>query len=375
LTLHEVGLALFAAALGFTVAACAQPESSESPSFAVPTSTTTTTTATPPPTITSTSLPATVKTPLAGLIDRNAIPTDDLAGPITGFVVDVPWRDLQPVRGGAIAANNAIDKAIRDVRALNRRTGQDVAIKLRVRAGVDAPDWAKQLGGSPIAISDAQDGVGGTIGAFWIEAFGAAYADLQVKLADRYDRVVEIGEVSISRCTTVYAEPFLRNIRDPDSVGQLTSRGFDTASDLTCLFDQIDAHLAWETTRSSLALNPYQAIAESGATTIEPEVTSRVIDYCRFVLEDRCVLGNNSIRWPPLEGRMEAMYAEIESFGAPITYQTAAPARVGDLPATIAWAIDRGACSVELPKGYESDLSVEALMDFTRSLTNNTGCS
>jgi hypothetical protein len=326
-------------------------------------------------TATSTSLPSRVKAPLAGLIDRNRIPTDDLAGPIAAFVVDVPWRDLQPVRDGAIAANNAIDHAIRDVRALNSRTGQDVAIKLRVRAGVDAPDWAKQLGGSPIAVSDAQDGVGGTIGAFWIKAFGAAYADLQAKLAERYDLVVEIGEVSITRCTTVYAEPFVRNIRDPESVAQLMARGFDTDSDLTCLFDQIDAHLVWDTTRSSLALNPYQAIKPSGETSIDPSVTSRVMDYCRLVLEDRCVLGNNSIRWPPLEGRMEDMYAEIESFGAPITYQTAARARVGDLSATIAWAIDLSACSVELPFGYETDLSPDELMDFARSLSNNPGCS
>lgn len=373
MTFHRMGFALFAAALGLTIAGCTEPESSESPNFTVPTSIATTTM--PAPTTTSTSLPATVKAPLAGLIDRNEIPTDNLAGPIAGFVVDVPWRDLQPVRGGAIATNNDIDRAIRDVRALNSRTGNDVAIKLRVRAGVDAPDWAKKLGGSPIEVSDAQDGVAGTIGAFWIKAFGAAYAELQTKLAERYDPVVEIGEVSISRCTTVYAEPFLRNIRDPESVGQLIARGFDTDSDLTCLFDQIDAHLVWESTRSSLALNPYQAIAASGETTIEPTVTSRVIDYCRLVLEDRCVLGNNSIRWPPLEGRMEAMYAEIESFGAPITYQTAAPARVGDLPATISWAIDRGACSVELPAGYKSNLSPEELMDFTRSLSNNPGCS
>ncbi|KAA3636490.1 MAG: hypothetical protein DWP92_09460 [Armatimonadetes bacterium] len=371
--INERTLTLLATTLWLVIAGCAESESATSPGFDVSISTTPVT-VTLAPTSTSTTMPTLVKAPLAGLIDRAGIPTDELAGPIAGFVVDVAWRDLQDKRGGAIGSNNAIDVAIEEVRALNSRTGQHLRIKLRVRAGIDAPDWAKELGGSPIVVSDAQDKIGGTIGEFWIDEFGTAYAELQTKLAERYDEVVEIADVAITRCTTVYAEPFIRNIAEPETVSQLISHGFDADGDLACLFDQIDAHLAWEETRSSLALNPYQAIASSGVTSVDPSTTSRVMDYCRFVLRERCVLGNNSIRWPPLSGRMEDMYAEIESFGAPITYQTAAPARVGDLAATVEWAIERGACSVELPVGYESDLTPDQLMNFTDSLSMNPGC-
>jgi hypothetical protein len=38
--------------------------------------------------------------------------------------------------------------------------------------------------------------------------------------------------------------------------------------------------------------------------------------------------------------------------GAPLSFQTAALSRVGDLTQTLNWAVTVGANAVELPKGY-----------------------
>jgi len=315
-----------------------------------------------------------LKPPIAGLVDRAAMPSDEYLEIVNAYVVDVTWNELQPTEDGAIAENNPIDAAVSDVRISNTLNGGDLSIKLRVRAGIDAPDWVKSLGGDAVEITDPQDDVGGTIGMFWTEEFGAAYAALQKVLADTYDDVPEIREVTISRCTTVYVEPFHRNIKDPASVESLLDAGFDSASDVGCLTAQIDAHDVWEHTRSGLAFNPYQVIEPDGATRVDLDVTLSVMSYCRLVLGDRCVLENNSIRWPPLEGRPGKMYDEMERLGPPYTFQTAAPTRVGDLGKTLEWAAGRGACAVELPRTYGEMLSTEQLEDYAVALSSNHGC-
>jgi hypothetical protein len=66
------------------------------------------------------------------------------------------------------------------------------------------------------------------------------------------------------------------------------------------------------------------------------------------------VLENNSIRTPLQAGLYAQMYSTMIHLGAPLSFQTATLARVGDLTSTIAWAVSVGANAVELPKGYTS---------------------
>ena len=64
-------------------------------------------------------------------------------------------------------------------------------------------------------ITNPQDGGTGTIGRFWTDDYGAAYDQLETLLAAKYDNVPEIREVTISRCTTFYDEPFIRDTTAP----------------------------------------------------------------------------------------------------------------------------------------------------------------
>ena len=77
-----------------------------------------------------------------------------------------------------------------------------------------------------------------------------------------------------------------------------------------------------------------------------------MMQYCRQVLADRCVLENYSIRWPLQPSPYPSMYESIKRLGPPIAFQTAAEARIGDWQRTLDWAADVGASSVELNRAY-----------------------
>jgi hypothetical protein len=260
-------------------------------------------------------------------------------------VVKVNWKDLQPTPNGPIAENNAIDQAIPAARALG------VGLKLRIYAGTASPDWAKALGGGPVSVVDPQNKQPGTIPRFWSEDFGKAYADLQQKLAAKYDDVPEVREVVVSRCTTFFAEPFLRDKGDKASVANMLAAGFGFDVDQTCQREEIDTHKVWAHTHSDVAFSPYQNIEKKGVNSIDERFTESMIDYCRTSLGARCVLENNAIR-TPVQANYQAMYDHMKAAGPPISFQTANPNKVGDLLATLTWAAQYGANSVELPGSY-----------------------
>lgn len=121
-------------------------------------------------------------------------------------MVTATWAQLQTRPGAPLTSDNPIDQAIAAVRAAGGPTG--MKIKLRVKAGIDLPQWVKQLGGDPVPMLWGKEAV--TVGRFWTDPFGDAYRDLQTKLAARYDAVPEILQTEISRCTTYWTEPYYR---------------------------------------------------------------------------------------------------------------------------------------------------------------------
>lgn len=318
----------------------------------------------------TTTLPSAAgKASVSGLVDRKGVPSS-YTDIVDVFVLNVAWSELQPESYGAIPRNNRIDDAVEQVRKL-AESGIHLRIKLRLLAGIHAPEWVKALGGEPFAITEVQSTTGGVLGRFWLDEYGQAYQDLHEKLAVLYDDVPEILEVTMSRCTTVFAEPLIRHASDPDAIRNLVEAGYSRAADERCQREQIQTHAIWTTTRSGLALNPYQAIAPDGTVSIDVHFTEELASFCRDLLGSRCVLENNSIRWPPFEGDMHRMYRNIAQLGPPISFQTATPERVGDLRRTVEWAIALGANAVELPAGYGSLLSEQELRRLDSMLEAN----
>jgi hypothetical protein len=290
---------------------------------------------------------------LRGLLDRDGLPPTSYIKSLAGYVVNVDWSQLQPLSGGAIAPDNPIDEAITQVRAINAANHTHLGLKLRIYAGVFAPSWVKSLGGPPVPVTNPQGGQTGTIGRFWTDAFGQAYDQLETLLAAQYDQVPEVREVTISRCTTFYDEPFIRDVADPATVSALIGAGYTLEADETCQSQEIDAATVWRHTHSDLALNPYQVINPDGSTSTDEPFTDQMMAYCRQVLGPACVLENNSLR-VPVQPEYQTMYEQMETLGQPIAFQTATEARIGNLQATLQYAVTLGANSVELPGSYQT---------------------
>jgi hypothetical protein len=290
-----------------------------------------------------------VKPVIEGLISENGPPPANYLTSVRTFVVSAKWADLQPTAGGPITPGNAIDRAV----ATARQEG--LGVKVRFLAGINAPDWAKNIDGPPVLITDPVDHVTGTIGRFWTDDFGRAYDDVQTKLAALYDTVPEIREITISRCTTVYAEPFIRDAGDPVTVQALLAAGFTYDADVKCLREQIDINVtAWRSTRSGVAFSVYQHIDANGVVTKDEALGAQLEQYCRQSLGQRCVLENNSLR---ATSRMNAIYTTMKQLGPPISFQTAGPQRIGDVNATLSLAVSLGATSVELLTSLIPDVS------------------
>lgn len=291
----------------------------------------------------------TVKPLLTGLLDRDGPPPAALEDIVKSYVLNVDWKDLQPSSGDTLATA-ALDQALTQAKDRGAR------VKLRIMAGIHAPDWAKALGGGAVSLDDPHDGRTGTVPRFWTPAFGAAYAHLHELLAERYDSNPRVAEVVISRCTTFYAEPFIRQTSDAGNRKALLAAGYTRAKDKDCHRQQVNAHKVWKRTRSGLALNPAQFMTANGGRVVDDKFTAAIMRHCRDSLGKRCVLENNSIRSPissldpnPDQPHYRRMYRAMLRHSPHRAFQTATSARIGSCARTLDWAGDRNARYVELP--------------------------
>jgi hypothetical protein len=229
------------------------------------------------------------------------------------------------------------------------------------------------IGGAPVPYVNTQDNgsvAGGTIGRFWTPEFGKAYADLQTKLAAKYDRVAVIRELTVSRCSTLFDEPFVRQFGDPRNVAGLTAAGYTTAADKACISDSITEHLVWTHTTSDVDFSPLPTITDPGATR-DLSYTTTMMAQCRAVLGVRCGLENNALSVDKLANpQFVQLYAAMTKLAPPITLQTAARSRLGDPAAVLPAAVRIGANSVELPAGY-AKWSKSLLAGTARGLESN----
>jgi hypothetical protein len=291
-----------------------------------------------------------VKGPISGLIDRQGVPPTTALPYVGAYVVKVNWADLQAQPFGPITPNNAIDKAIARVRMPD--LAGKMLLKLRVFAGIGAPEWAKEIGGAPLPYlnNQASSLKGGTIGRFWLPEYGAAYADLETKLAALYDGVPEIREVTVSRCSTLFDEAFVREPGVAANLTALNGAGYTVAADEQCIRDSIAIHSVWAHTISDVDFSPFPDV-ETGHMDLP--FTLATMDYCRATLGPRCGLENNGLASSKLIVKnFVAMYTYMHQLGGTITFQTATSSRIGDWLSALRAGIAYGAGSLELPVGY-----------------------
>jgi hypothetical protein len=175
-------------------------------------------------------------------------------------VVGGPWADFEPRPGDFSGPGwDRVDAALRD--------RPDYKFRLRIMAGREAPDWAKQLGGGCVQVEAPASQIPACVPRFWTDAFLDAYRRLMAEVARRYDDDRRVLDVVNSACTTIWAEPFIRSGRNRTANQALWDAGLNQASDRRCfersteLMDQ-----AFQTTRISLATHlVWQVVVGSDA--------------------------------------------------------------------------------------------------------------
>ena len=221
-------------------------------------------------------------------------------------------------------------------------------------AGIHAPDWAKHRGGKPVKMRDTRR-QRRHVPRFWTGKFGKAYAALQKKLAARYDGNTTLAEVVISRCTTFYAEPFIRQTSITANRKALKRAGYTKAKDQACHKAQINAHRVWKRTRAGLAFNPAQFVTGNGGRTVNDSFTQKMMRYCRSAsVAAACWRTTRSARPSTVldPAKAPALPEDVPGDdqaqpvpGVPDRHG----GRMGNCERTLDWAADRGASYVELP--------------------------
>lgn len=308
----------------------------------------------------ATAAPGTAKPWIVGLMDRKGPPSTDLLSYdgkplVKGFVIQVPWKDVQP-NGPGDFVTTKIDQQVAFAKEHN------LPVRMRVYAGYNSPGWVLKQGGSlPWQGSEGNGGPKSyTVPVFWGAAFQQLFATFDAKLAARYDPVPEVREVVVGLCTTNFAEPFIRQFNVTSNTTQAKGKGYTDASNEQCLRKTIDIVKAdWKTTNMAMAFNPYQSISSTGANdktaasaSSSVVVPKEIATYCIQQLGQRCVLGNNSMKGGARGASYNALYAMMTSLKAPIYIQTATNVKINDWKQALSSAVKVGALSIELPVGY-----------------------
>jgi hypothetical protein len=304
---------------------------------------------------------AQLKTPIRGLVSMGAYrfvskggdpvntlePMNEKPGIFGGIVILATWRELQPSADSGIPENNNIDRALEEVRAYNSKNPEKpLAVKLRVWAGFEAPDWAKELGGGPIAT--VHKGKPVILGRFWTVPYRNAWVRFQKLLAERYDAEPLIHEVAVTSCMCYTAEPFFLPTNEPSVVRPLSQAGFKPFMYKQCLRHAVEDYAPWKTTLVEIPLNPLWV---PGAKRGDVAFTEEVMRSFRKSFGRRCVFDNHDLDAKP-PGDILKIYEIMKRLGPPIEFQTYHETPP-DFDGTIKLGVSLGAGSIELWQDYK----------------------
>jgi hypothetical protein len=306
---------------------------------------------------------------LAGLIDQDGPPMAPLTYS-TGYVVNVRWDQLQSGPDSALIADNPIDQAIAAAATWNAGNPNDQrGLRIRLFTSSNSPvgngdAWPQSLGGAPISVTEPAFGFNCDVGHYWTKAYESALAELQAKLAAKYDGNGVVREVVTGGASLCYPEPFLRY-----SWTSLTAAGDTLARDEASVKQEIAAYRIWKHVLVGMAFNPYDATGSSGLTFTVQEMVA-----FRKAFGTQGVLMNDSLRasYATGTGNYQTMYAHMAAEGAPIAFQVAVLLKMGDAATTFNFACSLGADSVEILYSAYSTISPTVLSNAEKCLDANS---
>ena len=297
------------------------------------------------------------KPPLVGLVtmgseswlSQGGLPQNQLReanahpGIYAGAVIQATWSQLEPQPG--VFDDSVVDAALQAIATYNAKyPGTPLVGKLRVFAGPNTPAWVLQQTGS-VTLSDSA-GNPATFPDFWTQQYSTLWTQLQNHLASVYDTNPLIGEVAITACASIDAEPFITGFAQDTSA--LLAAGYTDAQMEQCLASGAADYAAWTLTPLDYTFNPlYLRTTASQPQGDSTTFTLQVMQAFRAALGARGVLANHGLDDPigssqlPLYSEFQTLYAAAAGAHpptlAPLEFQTSGP--TVDWPTVIPFAI------------------------------------
>ncbi|MBX7102119.1 MAG: hypothetical protein K1X89_30670 [Myxococcaceae bacterium] len=227
---------------------------------------------------------ATPRAPAKGLMSRTFTPRSP--GPafsalMHDTVVQVSWTDLE-ASGAGTTSGGYYAAGTHGWSVLESALAQGYAVRLRIKAGGEAPAYVKRIGftrgvGSSAALCpdggvyvyNRQDARGVCVPKFWDPSVIARYDALMQEVSRRFGAAPGLREVVDAACMTTYAEPFYRAHGDTGSNQRLLDAGLTAGKDLYCHQRAIGIHNRWfPSVRTSLAVNGWDLVTPDTANRV-----------------------------------------------------------------------------------------------------------
>lgn len=267
--------------------------------------------------------------PTNQLLEANAHP-----GVYSAAVIELTWSQLEPQTG--VFDDSALVSALQTVQAYNAQyPTTPLVAKLRIFAGVNAPAWVLTQVGS-VSIVDAKTGNTEVLPDFWTPTYTQLWTYLQNHLASEYDTNPLIGEVAISVCSSITAEPFIIP-GSPSNIQTLLAAGYSDTAMQTCLSSAPSDYAAWTQTPLDYTFNPFFSTATGQA---DNTFTLQVVESFRAALGTRAVVANHDFD-DPINPPDQTLYTEFQSLytaAQATTPPTISPLEFQSLGPAIDWS-------------------------------------
>ena len=253
------------------------------------------------------------------------------AAAFSGIVVNETWAQLEPAEGtwdlapldqslAAVSSYNALDPA------------HPLLVKLRIWGGFTAPQWAKELDGTPIVVgADASGDSGGTLGRFWSTDYDQQWTQFQGELAKQYDSDPLVSEVAVTSCNTATGEPF---VMTGTVIAALSAAGWTSTDQQQCLQGALGDYASWHHTAVDFTFNTFGDVSSTGVRSPDMAFTAGVMSACAESETTgslpECILDNHGLT-DTVTAQQSAVYAEIDSLwqqfdhAVPVDFQTDSP--------------------------------------------------
>lgn len=306
---------------------------------------------------------------------------------ISGFVLHLNWKDAQPIANGPIHADA---KAILDEAEQEAIENGYEQIRLRFFAGIETPDWAKNLSTGPMQWDDPVDGGSSSIPVWYSDEFLAAYENVISKLADELSDRPLFKEVTCSGASTVYAEPCVKQFSYAPNRTTALNNGYTVAKDIEAFKRVIDIHHQFMSPLgivSSVAYNPYQYIDSDGNSgkDLKWAYAEELMDYQANLMQEYGVWDNHSLGVNDEGKQVRGIeYTNLYTYMAlnaaknlPTTYQTMTYTKMIEPENqvtpfnTIQYVVDNLGLSVEMPSGWENPSKSQLIVTEEQTLEFN----